>query len=464
MSSPMMRALAAAAMLAMAQAQGVILAAQGPNGPASPGLLVDANKADANIINQKEIVDNVVNECGRTILAGNIDIGETTEAQLGNNTVTKVTKGSNVDVTIAQVSPDGAGPYSCDLDLTSNANGATGQTKLQVQEAGAQSGQIKLKVTMPDDLACVGASTGDVCTVRCFNDNAKGPFGGCFAVQQTDTKPKQNTPANIPTAQTLDGILKQVQQNIVDLPAAVKSNQEAKTQDDQGVTAIKELLGNNATQQAAGPAGSGANTGNNNNNNGNNNGNNNNNNNGNANAGNGNGRQKGKGNRNGNNNANNGGAAAGGNNANAGNNNANAGNNNANAGNTNANTGNNGGNGRTRGKNNNGGANTDAQNGGNNGNANANTGNNGGNGRTRGKNNNGGANTNAQNGGNNGNANPNANANANGNNNALPLATVGKGNGNRQNQQNGNNNKRDETPDAVLRTRWARRNLRRRAA
>ncbi|KAK1451885.1 GEgh16 protein [Colletotrichum melonis] len=433
MSSPMMRALAAAAMLAMAQAQGVILAAQGPNGPASPGLLVDANKADANIINQKEIVDNVVNECGRTILAGNIDIGETTEAQLGNNTVTKVTKGSNVDVTIAQVSPDGAGPYSCDLDLTSNANGATGQTKLQVQEAGAQSGQIKLKVTMPDDLACVGASTGDVCTVRCFNDNAKGPFGGCFAVQQTDTKPKQNTPANIPTAQTLDGVLKQVQQNIVDLPAAVKSNQEAKTQDDQGVTAIKELLGNNATQQAAGPAGSGANTGNNNNNN------NGNNNNGNANAGNGNGRQKGKGNRNGNNNANNGGAAAGGNNANAGNNNANAGNNNANAGNNNANAGN-----------------TNA----NTGNTNANTGNNGGNGRTRGKNNNGGANTNAQNGGNNG----NANANANGNNNALPLATVGKGNGNRQNQQNGNNNKRDETPDAVLRTRWARRNLRRRAA
>lgn len=423
----MMRALAAAAMLAMAQAQGVILAAQGPNGPASPGLLVDANKADANIINQKEIVDNVVNECGRTILAGNIDIGETTEAQLGNNTVTKVTKGSNVDVTIAQVSADGAGPYSCDLDLTSNANGATGQTKLQVQEAGAQSGQIKLKVTMPDDLACVGASTGDVCTVRCFNDNAKGPFGGCFAVQQTDTKPKQNTPANIPTAQTLDGVLKQVQQNIVDLPAAVKSNQEAKTQDDQGVTAIKELLGNNATQQAAGPAGSGANTGNNNGNN--------NNNNGNANAGNGNGRQKGKGNRNGNNNANNGGAAAGGNNANAGNNNANAGNTNANTGNTNANTGNN----------------------------NANTGNNGGNGRTRGKNNNGGANTNAQNGGNNGNGNANANANANGNNNALPLATVGKGNGNRQNQQNGNNNKRDETPDAVLRTRWARRNLRRRA-
>ncbi|OHE96950.1 GEgh16 protein [Colletotrichum orchidophilum] len=401
MSSPMLRALAAAAMLAMAQAQGVILAAQGPSGPASPGLLVNPNKADANIINQKEITNNAVNECGRTILAGNIDIGETTEDQLGNKTVTQVTKGSNVDVTIAQVSADGAGPYSCDLDLTSNANGATGQTKLQVQESGAQSGQIKLKVTMPNDLACVGASTGDVCTVRCFNANAKGPFGGCFAVQQTDTKPKQNTPGNIPTAQTLKGVLSQVQQNIVDLPAAVKSNQEAKTQDEQGLTAIKEILGNTATSEAAGPAGSGANTGNNNNNN---NGNKNNNNG----NGNGNGRQNGQGNRNG------------------GNNNANTGNNNANTGNNNANTGNNGGNGRNRGKNN--------------------------------------GNANAQTGGNNGNGNGKG---------ALPLATVGKGNGNRQNQQNsnngngntgnGNNNKREEAPGNMLRTRWARRNLRRRS-
>ncbi|KZL85210.1 gegh16 protein, partial [Colletotrichum incanum] len=348
MSSPM-RALVASAMLAVAHAQGVIIGAQGPDGPASPGLLVDPTKADANIINQQEIVQNVVNECGRTILGGNIDIGETTENQLGNNTVTKVTKGSNVDITIAQVSADGAGPYSCDLDLTSNANGANGQTKLQVKEAKPQNGNIKLSVTMPDDLVCVGgmftlrifchrtwaqntltntnsspplASTGDVCTIRCFNDNAKGPFGGCVAVQQTDTTPKQNTPDNIPTAQTLDGVLTQVQQNIVDLPAAVKSNQEAATQDEQGVTAIKEILGNNATTEAAGPAENG--NGNNNNNNGGGNANNggkkNNNNNNNANNGKGNGRNRGKGNANANNGAatgGNGGNARGGNNADA---------------------------------------------------------------------------------------------------------------------------------------------------
>ncbi|KZL68226.1 GAS1-like protein, partial [Colletotrichum tofieldiae] len=329
MSSPM-RALVASAMLAVAHAQGVILSAQGPNGPASLGLLVDPAKADANIINQQEIVQNVVNECGRTILGGNIDIGETTESQLGNNTVTKVTKGSNVDITIAQVSADGAGPYSCDLDLTSNANGATGQTKLQVKEAKPQNGNIKLTVTMPDDLACVGASTGDVCTVRCFNDNAKGPFGGCVAVQQTDTTPKQNTPDNIPTAQTLDGVLTQVQQNIVDLPAAVKSNQEAATQDEQGVTAIKEILGDNATTEAAGPAENGNNNNNNGGGNANNGGKNNNNN---ANNGKGNGRNRGKGNANANN-----GAATGGNGGNGGN---------ARGGN-NAQTGAGGGNGRGR--------------------------------------------------------------------------------------------------------------------
>ncbi|KAF4923685.1 hypothetical protein CGCVW01_v004491 [Colletotrichum viniferum] len=261
--STSMKALVTSALLAVASAQGVILKAQG-KGAASLPLQVDTKKADANIINTKEITDNAVNECGRTTLAGNIDIGENTENQLIAKTVTQVTKGSTVNVQIAQVNQDGSGPYTCDMDLTSNANGATGQTKLQVQEGQPQNGIINLKVTMPQDMACVGASTGDVCTVRCFNAAAAGPFGGCFAVQQTDTTPKQNTPQNIATKQTLENVLTQVQQNAKDLPAAVKSNQEAKTQDEQGVTAIKEILGNNATQTAAGPAGNaaGGNTGN----------------------------------------------------------------------------------------------------------------------------------------------------------------------------------------------------------
>ncbi|KAK2036549.1 hypothetical protein LZ31DRAFT_571340 [Colletotrichum somersetense] len=258
--SAQMRAWLVAALLTMAQAQGVILRAQGPGGPASPGMSVNRNQADANIINKNEIVSNVVNECGRTIMQGNIDIGEETENHLGNQTVTKVTAGATVDVIVAQVNVDGAGPYTCDLDLTSNSNGASGQTKLTVLESKPHNGLITLKVQMPTDMACVGASTGDVCTVRCFNNNAKGPFGGCFAVQQTDITPKQNTPANIPTAATLQGVLSQVQQDIVDFPAAVKSNQEAATQGEQGLTAVKELLAN-STQVAAGPAAAAVNAG-----------------------------------------------------------------------------------------------------------------------------------------------------------------------------------------------------------
>lgn len=147
----------ASAILAVANAQGVLISAQGTKGsPASPGLQVDPTQNDANIINAAEISANVVNECGRTLLAGNIDIGQSTEDQLANKTVTSVTKGSKVAVTIRQGSADGAGPYTCDMDLTSNADGTSGQTNLTVKETDSADGNINLSVTMPKDIACIG--------------------------------------------------------------------------------------------------------------------------------------------------------------------------------------------------------------------------------------------------------------------------------------------------------------------
>lgn len=150
----------APAMLSVSYAQGVIVSAQGSKGsPASLGLQVDTTKSDANIINLNEINTNVVNECGRTLLGGNIDIGENTENQLGNKTVTSVTKGSTVVVTINQLSADGAGPYTCDLDPTSNADGVSGQLPLSVSEKDSNNGNIILSVTMPTDLACIGGKS-----------------------------------------------------------------------------------------------------------------------------------------------------------------------------------------------------------------------------------------------------------------------------------------------------------------
>jgi Egh16-like virulence factor len=147
----------ASAFVALANGQGVLLSAQGTKGtPPSLGLQVDPTQTDANIINAAEINANVVNECGRTLLAGNIDIGQNTEDQLLNKTVTSVTKGSKVAVTIRQGSADGAGPYTCDMDLTSNGDGVSGQTNLTVKETDSSDGNITLSVTMPSDMACIG--------------------------------------------------------------------------------------------------------------------------------------------------------------------------------------------------------------------------------------------------------------------------------------------------------------------
>lgn len=84
---------------------------------------------------------------------------------------------------------------------------------------------------MPDNLACTGASTGNICTVHCRNNAIAGPFGGCFAVQQTDVAASANSANTITTAQTLKAIEAQVQENNVNLPVAVAANQAAGSAD-----------------------------------------------------------------------------------------------------------------------------------------------------------------------------------------------------------------------------------------
>ncbi|KAH8759861.1 hypothetical protein F5883DRAFT_501023 [Diaporthe sp. PMI_573] len=289
------RALFTSAILAVANAQGVIVKAVGNKGT-STGLQVNPDDpADANFISAAEVVANVVNECGRTMVGGNIDIGENTENALAANQVTQVTKGSTVTMTINAVNETGQGPFSCDLDPTSNALGANGQTPLDVQQGNANgNGAMQIKISLPQDMACTGSSQGNVCTVRCKNVNN---FGGCVAVQQTDTTPlpADNDPSNIKSAQTLAGVTAQIAQNKQDLAAAIQGNQNAGSQVKAGAVDTSGDTGGNAN----------ANTGNNNGNTNANNGN------GNTNTGNGNGRQGKGGNRGGNAGGNAGGAATG---------------------------------------------------------------------------------------------------------------------------------------------------------
>jgi hypothetical protein len=97
-----------------------------------------------------------------------------------------------------------AGIISQNLTVTNNIPGVNGLSQAKTQD-------FNITVAMPSNLACTGgifkhhllqyhvltcslASTGNVCTVRCRNNAVAGPFGGCFAVQQTDVAATANTP------------------------------------------------------------------------------------------------------------------------------------------------------------------------------------------------------------------------------------------------------------------------------
>ncbi|GAW21144.1 hypothetical protein ANO14919_106610 [Xylariales sp. No.14919] len=234
------------ALLALTNAHGVILGAQGIKGsPASVGFKVNSQlprnctsispcQQDTTIIRDAEISANIVNECGRTELDGNIDIGENTENALAAGAVTQVKAGSTIDVTIHQVNADGAGPYTCDVIAQGN-NGVITFPNVAVADnvpgvngfSQAKEEDFTIKVTMPSSLNCTGSSAGNVCTVRCRNNALAGPFGGCFPVQQVDTEAVALKPSDVDTILSLEKVNAQVAQDVKDLPAALAANQAA---------------------------------------------------------------------------------------------------------------------------------------------------------------------------------------------------------------------------------------------
>lgn len=181
---------------------------------------------DATIIRDAEIKANIVNECGRTELEGNIDIGENTENALAAKAVTGVKPGTEMIVTVHQVNADGAGPYVCDLVEQGNTGVITQNLTVKNNVPGANGfSQEKFKdfnmtVVMPEKFDCTGASTGNVCTVRCRNNAQAGPFGGCFPVQQVGKQATNFSPQSIPTKSTLEAVSAQVAQDQKDLKVA----------------------------------------------------------------------------------------------------------------------------------------------------------------------------------------------------------------------------------------------------
>lgn len=104
-----------------------------------------------------------------------------------------------------------------------------------------------------------------MCTVKCVNNNAAGPFGGCFAVQQTDITPAVNVASTITTAATLAGVQNQILQGNQQLKVAVAANAQSSLADQAKnvVTAlVKSVIPNSkvettGVQQVASSASSG---------------------------------------------------------------------------------------------------------------------------------------------------------------------------------------------------------------
>ncbi|KAK4456465.1 hypothetical protein QBC42DRAFT_190958 [Cladorrhinum samala] len=261
-------ALSLATLFALVEAHAVILAAQGLSGsPPSVGFMVSDAIArnctsispcqmDTTIIRDAEIKAGTVNSCGRTKLTGNIDVGEVTEAQLAQGAVTQVQAGSDVNITLHQVNADGAGPYTCQVDETSNSGVFSQALPIKNNIPGvnglsqAKEQDFNITVTLPKNLKCVGASTGNVCTIRCRNNAQAGPFGGCFAVQQTDVEPNTNTAENIQANDSLEQVDFEAAANRAALPAAIKANQDAGTDEQsQNLKAVEAILAlNTATR------------------------------------------------------------------------------------------------------------------------------------------------------------------------------------------------------------------------
>ncbi|EFX05675.1 hypothetical protein CMQ_3744 [Grosmannia clavigera kw1407] len=198
-----------AVFVSVAYGQGVIASAKGDVG-ISYGMQVEINNyADANYINQAEIVANAVNACGRTLLAGDISEAGVTEELLETGNYTTTTQGGTITMVISQRYANGSGPFACDLDEASNALGAYGQTNLTVTQNNAD-------------------------------------FGGCITVQQTDVTANVNTVDNIVTEEKKSAISAQVVQNQKDLPAAKKGLAAAGTTEKEGLYIVKAILAGDA--------------------------------------------------------------------------------------------------------------------------------------------------------------------------------------------------------------------------
>jgi len=172
---------------------GLITEIQGDNGVTAPGFGVLATtprdcaqpnpcEQDTSVIRDNAIASGKTDACGSTKAGGNNDI--TTQLAAADAAgLPTCAAGGSIKMTLHQVNQDGAGPYSCDV---SGDGGQTFQAATVTQNVPGVIGlslaskkDFPIEATMPAGMTCSAGPSGNACIVRCRNQAAAGPFGGC---------------------------------------------------------------------------------------------------------------------------------------------------------------------------------------------------------------------------------------------------------------------------------------------
>ncbi|KAH7098990.1 hypothetical protein BKA62DRAFT_328508 [Auriculariales sp. MPI-PUGE-AT-0066] len=196
------RALASLAFLfAAVRGHGAITAVKGANGVTGAAFGIDPStprdgsrakpfQQDTSVIRDREIARGTTSACGKTKIGGVNDIA-TQLAAASSAGLPSTTSAGEVEMTLHQINQDGAGPFTCDVNMDGTGSSFT-PMKVTTNVPGfaglslATAKDFPLVAQMPAGASCTGGPGGDACIVRCRNSALAGPFGGCVAVTMGD--------------------------------------------------------------------------------------------------------------------------------------------------------------------------------------------------------------------------------------------------------------------------------------
>ncbi|RPA82386.1 hypothetical protein BJ508DRAFT_208309 [Ascobolus immersus RN42] len=146
--------------------------------------------------------------CGETLQNGEINIASSMSALVNDmGGLPQVTAGGELTMTLHQVNADGAGPYTCMIDMSGTGASYTSIVVTQNvpgsrrgRNRDGEASDFPLVAQLPANMQCTGSMAGmtGICMVRCQNPARAGPFGGCVPIQQVQDAPPAVAPVDAP--------------------------------------------------------------------------------------------------------------------------------------------------------------------------------------------------------------------------------------------------------------------------